>query len=125
MFSILKIKSIVLFLFAVVFSLDAQAQNSIKCMSYNLLNYPITSDLVNDTTTRHPNYRTVISSVNPDILLTQETNTSAGVGFFLTRVMNANGNVYSAATYIDGPDTDNGCFYKTSKFTFIFFTSPL
>lgn len=119
MFSFLKFKSIVLIFFVVAFSLDVQAQNSIKFMSYNLLNYPITSDLVNDTTTRHPNYRTVISSVNPDILLTQETNTSAGVGFFLTRVMNANGNVYSAATYIDGPDTDNGCFYKTSKFTFI------
>ncbi len=88
-------------------------------MSYNLLNYPSITDLVNDTTTRHPNYRTIISAINPDILLTQETNTAAGAGFFLTRVMNANGNVYSAATFIDGPDTDNGCFYKTSKFTFI------
>lgn len=119
MFSVLKFKSIVLALMVVFFSLDAQAQNSIKFMSYNLLNYPSTNDLVNDTTTRHPNYRTIVSAINPDILLTQETNTSAGVGFFLSRVMNANGNVYAAATFIDGPDTDNACFYKTSKFTFI------
>lgn len=114
-----RIYTVISFFFSLLFIQKVSGQNSIKFMSYNLLNYPVTSDLINDTTTRHPSYRTIVSAINPDILLTQETNSSAGVGYFLSRVMNANGNVYSAATFIDGPDTDNGCFYKTSKFNFI------
>jgi hypothetical protein len=38
---------------------------------------------------------------------------------FLSSVMNAYGNVYSMGTFIDGTDTDNGIFFRTSKFRYI------
>jgi endonuclease/exonuclease/phosphatase family metal-dependent hydrolase len=78
------------------------------------LNYPGT-----DTTTRNPYFRTVISSINPDILVVQEITSQAGVNGFLNGVMNYNGNVYSTGLFIDGPDSDNGIYYKTALFIFL------
>jgi len=86
----------------------------IKIASYNLLNYPGT-----DTTTRNPYFRTVISTLNPDILVVQEITSQGGVNGFVTNVMNSNGNYYSAGAFINGPDTDNGIFFKTSLYSFI------
>jgi endonuclease/exonuclease/phosphatase family metal-dependent hydrolase len=86
----------------------------IKLMSYNLLNY---SDF-SDTATRNPYFRAIIQTTDPDILVVQEAISSAAMNAFLTKVMNANGNVYAMGTFINGFDTDNSIFYKTSKFTF-------
>jgi endonuclease/exonuclease/phosphatase family metal-dependent hydrolase len=83
-------------------------------MSYNLLNYPGT-----DAAIRNPYFRTVIRNSNPDILVVQEMQSQAGMNGFLSNVLNASGNNYSAGTFIDGPDTDNGIFFRTSKFIFI------
>jgi hypothetical protein len=83
-------------------------------MTYNLLNYPNA-----DTNIRNPYFRTIINSINPDILVVSEINTSSGVNSFLSNVMNYNSSIYSAGIYINGFDTDNAIFYKTSKFNFI------
>ncbi len=90
------------------------AQENVKIMSYNLLNYP---DV--DSAIRNPNFRVVVRSAAPDILVVQEMTSQAGMDGFLSNVMNAYGNVYSAGTFIDGTDTDNGIFFKTAKFRFI------
>lgn len=86
----------------------------VKIASYNLLNYP-----GSDASIRNPLFRTTISSMNPDILVVQEITSQAGVNGFLSYVMNYGGNVYSAGTFIDGPDTDNAIFYRTSVFIFL------
>jgi endonuclease/exonuclease/phosphatase family metal-dependent hydrolase len=52
-------------------------------MSYNILNYP-----GNDPTTRNPYFRTVLSSVNPDIIVLQEMTSQGGVNGFLSNIMN-------------------------------------
>jgi exonuclease III len=103
---------VVFFLF--VFTGFAQSQYQVKIMSYNPLAYP-----GSDTATRHPYYRTIVSSVNPDILVVQEISSQSGLTGFLNGVMNYSGNIYSAGTFIDGPDTDNGIFYKTALFLFL------
>jgi endonuclease/exonuclease/phosphatase family metal-dependent hydrolase len=90
------------------------AQPVYTLMSYNLLNYPGT-----DTTTRNPYFRTIFSSVEPDILVVQEVISQAGIDGFLNNVLNAAGSGYAAGTFINGPDTDNGIFYKTENFTFL------
>lgn len=90
------------------------AQDNARIMTYNLLNYP---DV--DTSVRNPRYRTVIKNSNPDILVVQEMTSQSGMNIFLNNVMNSGGNVYSMGTFIDGTDTDNGIFFKTSKFRFI------
>ena len=90
------------------------SQQQIKIMTYNLLNYPNT-----DTNIRNPHFRTVINSINPDILVVCEINTQSGVNSFLNNVLNYSSNIYSAGTYIDGFDTDNAIFYKSSFINFI------
>jgi len=108
-----------IFLFTVVLMIFVGAariysQQQIKIMTYNLLNYPNA-----DTNIRNPYFRTVINSVNPDILVVCEINTQAGVNSFLANVLNHTSNIYSAGTYIDGFDTDNALFYKPSLINFI------
>jgi PKD repeat protein len=93
----------------------------IKLMTYNLLNYPDLDGgtITADTSLRHPFYRTIISATDPDILVVQELLTENGLNAFLNSVMNANGAIYSAGTFINGYDTDNGIYYKTAKYSFI------
>ena len=83
-------------------------------MSYNLLNYP-----GSDSAVRNPYFRTVIESTIPDILVVQEMLSQAGVNGFLNNVLNLVSSGYAAGTFIDGYDTDNAIFYKTSSFTFL------
>lgn len=112
----MKMNKKLILIFAIVFSVSfiVSAQQQVKFMSYNLLNYPGT-----DTTGRNPYFRTIISSVNPDILVVQEITSQDGVNGFLANVMNSFGQNYSAGDFIDGPDSDNGIFFKSSLFTFI------
>ena len=94
-------------------------KEQITLLTYNLLNYPEQSNLTPDTTLRHPFYRTIVSYVDPDIMVTQENTAQNGVNFFLANVLNANSNTYSAGTFINGYDSDNAIFYKTAKFSFV------
>jgi exonuclease III len=89
------------------------SQDTIKIMSYNILNY--------DTdTSRHPYFRTVVQSVNPDILAVEEIYSQNAINTFRDKVMNLIGiGTFAAGTFINGPDSDNGIYFKTTKFTFI------
>ena len=92
------------------------AQQQIKIMAYNLLNYD-----GSDTTTRNPYFRTVLSSINPDILVVEEITTQTQVNNFRTKVLNTFGQTYSAGTFIfnPSPGTNNALYFKSSKMTFI------
>lgn len=83
-------------------------------MTYNLLNYPGSTPSV-----REPFYRTVVTAAQPDILVVQELTNVTGITSFLNNVLNFSGSSYSAGSFTDGPDTDNGIFYKSSLFQFI------
>ncbi len=91
----------------------------IKVMSANLLNYPDNAGPTADTTARHPYFRTVAAATLPDILVTGEMNSQNGVDWYLTKVLNTVSSGYAAGTFINGADTDNGLFYKSSKFSFV------
>ncbi len=93
--------------------------SSIRVMSWNLLNWPITSNAVSDSTSRCPAYRTVLNAVRPDILVTQENAATYSTTWFLNCALNANGNEYSQGSYIHGYDTNNGIFFKDSLFEFV------
>src|SRR3989304_8562111 len=92
----------------------AYAQDTVKIKAYNILNYEISD------TSRHPYYRTVVQNSNPDILVVEEILSQNAVNYFRDKVMNLAGiGNFSAGTFINGFDTDNAIFFKTSKFTFI------
>lgn len=94
-------------------------KDRIIIMSYNLLNYPDGGSLTADTSLRNPYYRTIVASVNPDIFVTQENTSSTSVTGILSYVLNPAIGGYAAATFINGYDSDNALFYKTSKFSFV------
>lgn len=90
------------------------AQDTLKIMTYNLLNYVITN------AERDGYYKTIISAAKPDVLVVQEITSQEAVNNFLANVINAAGvGTYSAGVFLDGPDTDNAIFIKTGKIQFI------
>lgn len=101
-------------LILIILSSTCYGQNQYKIMSYNLLNYP-----GSDSSIRNPYFRTVISNTVPDVLVVQEILSQAGVDGFLNNVLNYVSSGYVAGTFIDGYDTDNAIYYKSSSFTFI------
>lgn len=93
----------------------AQTSDTLLVMSYNLLNYP-----GSNSATRNPEFRKTLRYVDPDILVVQEMTSAAGVSEFLSQVLNfGQPGTYSAAPFINGPDTDNAMFYKAAKVNFI------
>lgn len=102
---------VIIFIFSFSF-LYGQSNHII--MSYNLLNYPGI-----DTTIRNPHFRTIFTSIQPDILVVQELQSLAGVNGFLNNVLKTVSSDYAAGVFIDGFDSDRAIFYKTEHFTFI------
>ncbi|MCK6603553.1 MAG: endonuclease/exonuclease/phosphatase family protein [Ignavibacteriaceae bacterium] len=102
-------------LFIAAFTVNINSQDTIKIVTYNLLNYP-----GSDTTVRNPYFRKTMKALNADIICVQEVGLTSGVPGFLNNVLNAaEGGGYSSGTFINGYDSDNAVFYKTSKFTFL------
>lgn len=60
-------------------------------------------------------------SMSPDVIATQEFLSVSAVSSFLTILNTAPGSPgdWAAAPFIDGPDTDNAFFYRTSKVTLL------
>jgi exonuclease III len=84
-------------------------------MTYNLLNYYSGSD-----TSRNTHFRTVLEATRPDILIVQEILSQTAVNVFHTNVLNAvEPGAFAAGSFLNGPDTDNAIFYRSSKFTFL------
>ncbi|MCC7232791.1 MAG: hypothetical protein IT242_07605, partial [Bacteroidia bacterium] len=97
----------------------AEVHDTIRIAAYNLLDYPSNSNPVSDTTLRNPYFRTIVQAMNPDILVVEEINSLNGLDGFLLNVLNADSSNFSKGDFHDGPDTDNGIFFKTSAFRFI------
>lgn len=83
-------------------------------MSYNLLNY--SGSVLKDNS-----FRKVINFEKPDILVVEEIISQNAVYNMVSNVMNYySAGLYSAGTFINGPDTDNAVFFKSSKFIFLY-----
>jgi endonuclease/exonuclease/phosphatase family metal-dependent hydrolase len=99
---------------SLIFISIASPQGQHTIMTYNVLNLVLT-----DTLERNPHFRTIFSNIQPDILVCQEMTSQTGVNGFLVRVLNRVSSGYAAGTFINGFDTDNAIYYKTSLFTFL------
>lgn len=86
------------------------SQDRVKILTYNILNYP------NFSSTKNVKYQQIFAEAEPDIVAVQEILSQYGVNLFLSDVL---GNSFEAATFFDGPDTDNALFYKDSIFTLL------
>ena len=89
------------------------SQDTVKIMGYNLLNYSAGE-------ARNVYFKKTLSYTSPDVLSVCEILSEAAMNDMLVNVLNANSpGLYSAGTFLDGPDTDNAIFYKSSKFTYV------
>ena len=85
-------------------------QNRVKILTYNVLNYP---NYVNELN-KNAKYQIIFDEAQPDIVAVQEILSQAAVNQFLSNTL---GSSFSAATFFNGPDTDNALFYKDSILT--------
>lgn len=95
-------------------SANLYSQDTVKIMTYNLLNY-------NGSVVKDQSFRKSIKFANPDIFVAEEVISQIGVDNMVTTVLNYyTPGVYAAGTFLNGFDTDNAIFYKTSKFNFLY-----
>lgn len=94
-----------------VLNISLSAQEQFRVMTYNLLNYP--SKI---SSTRNPYFKTVVSEVDPDIIITQEVESLSGVVLFQNQVLDTN---YTSGGYVSSSYTSSAMFFKHSKFNFI------
>ncbi len=114
----LKLKRVVVPAFFTIFFIflatpSAAQVDTLRVATYNLLNFPSSDGLGRITY-----FRTVVRSLQPDILVVQELESDTARVTFLNEVMNYGQTVYSAAPFVDGPDTDSGLFFNNNKIQF-------
>jgi len=97
-------------LFLILNNKIIHSQDTIKIMTYNLLNF--TESSIN----RVDYFKTVIDYVNPDVLVVQEMLSQQSLNIFQINVLNES---YSSGLFIDGFDSDNAIFYRNDLFSFI------
>lgn len=105
-----------LILFAAFFSVhgvSATAQDTLRIMTYNILNFSGSSS------DRLDELRMIVSSVRPDILVNQEVIDQAAVNNILNQVLHQLDTDWQAANFVNGPDTDNACFYMSSRVSLV------
>jgi len=92
----------------------ANAQDTVKVMAYNILNYFDTSE---DSAARNPHFRTVITATMPDILATTEIENNSTSQNFLNLVMKQVNPLYERAPFVSGYDTNSSLYFLSSKFS--------
>src|SRR5690349_4203464 len=110
----LRARTALIAVLALVVTSIAPPAHAARLLDWNILNYPGTTG-----TTRDPNYRVVLGPLSPDIIVTEETTSQAGVTEFTNSLNVMEPGQWTSAPFLDGNDTDSGLFYKPSKFQFL------
>ena len=94
------------------------AQETVRLLSYNLLNYPN----ISTTPERQDTLRVILEHLNPDILAVQELNTALGADSILNRSLASWApNRYARAAFVSnatgfGFNQHNMLFYDSTRF---------
>ena len=93
----------------------APPAGAVRMMNHNVLNWGGVSGVA-----RVPYMQSIMRNVQPDLVVSQELADQGGVDLYLNSVLNfREPGQWQAAPFLEGPDTDSGLFYKTSKWTFL------
>lgn len=102
---------------------NSEIIDTLKIMTYNLLNFPNpnNSNSIGSDASRIIIFRSIIDSINPDVIIVQELKSLNGMTI-LTDELNTNGSLgftYDhAPMYVGYSGLGNGLIYKTSTFHF-------
>lgn len=92
---------------------SALGQDTIRSMSYNLLDFPSQASYRVDT------LKKIIDYTLPDIFMVCELESQTGANSILNNALNVGGRTnYAQTPYVNGPDTDNLIFYNSDKIGF-------
>ncbi len=99
-------------LLCLAFTTNAQVSSAdtLKLVSYNALNFENTP-----SNNRAVYFRTVLSELQPDILMVQELIDGSGAALFRDSVMVAIDTNYAMAPFISSFDTDRNIYYRKDK----------
>lgn len=89
------------------------AQDTLRFMTYNILNFSGSSS------DRLDELRIVMRSVQPDLVVFQEVIDQSAVNNILNQVFRPMDPDWAAASFINGPDTDNACLYLSSRLSLV------
>jgi endonuclease/exonuclease/phosphatase family metal-dependent hydrolase len=107
---------VVLSLVVALALVPADKAGAVKVCTYNVLNWPGT-----DWQQRLDDFRVVMAAVDPDVIVLQEVESQLGVNEFLLDVLDyVNPGAYWMMPFVNGPDTDNACFYKIAVLDSVF-----
>ena len=100
-------KKLLLLVAALVLAFAAQPASAIKVCTYNVLNFP------GDYVEREASFRLVMEEIDADVIVVQEILTWQATDIFCDNILNyAEPGKYRWMPFVNGPDTDNACFYK-------------
>jgi len=96
---------------ALLGSAVASPAAAMRVMTYNVLNY---------SSGRTTQFVSILSQIQPDVLVAQELIGAGGANAFLNTVLNvAEPGQWALGTFVDGTDTDNAFYYRPSAATFV------
>ncbi len=85
------------------------AQDTIRIMYYNILNFP------GEEPDRVDELRKIVAYSKPDVLVVNELLTEVGSNLILDEALNSAGiGIFEGAEFINGPDTDNMLYYNST-----------
>src|SRR5207253_3200999 len=91
------------------------ALGAFRIVDYNILNYPGSTGA-----TRDPKFRTILGPLAADVIVVEEMNSQTGVDEFLGNVLNTmDPGQWTAASFINGNDTDAALFWKPTQVDFL------
>lgn len=88
--------------------------DTLRVCTYNALNFRGPQDA-----DRYDDFRIVMRGIDADVVVMQEIISEDAVDGLLSFVFLQLEDDWAAATFINGPDTDNALFYRTSKVSFL------
>ena len=90
-----------------VLVVGVQPAHAIKVCTYNILNFP------NDYSAREASFRIVMDAIDADLIVVQEIESWQAADIFCDYILNyAEPGKYRWMPFVNGPDTDNACFFK-------------
>jgi endonuclease/exonuclease/phosphatase family metal-dependent hydrolase len=105
----MKLKLLLFFILNSIY-VNAQDYDTLKVMSYNLLNFPATSP------ERISDLKNIVSYYKPDIFMICELTSGTGATSILNDALNEGEHTsYDMADYIAGPDTENELYFNSDK----------
>jgi exonuclease III len=84
---------------------------ALRVMTYNILNY---------SSGRLDEFRTVLAETQPDVLVVEEILSQTAVNVFASQVLEVvNPGEWAAGDFVNGYDTDNAIFYRPATTTYV------